>query len=172
MDQRTELSNRLQDRPKIYFPQMVRWLEDLTTALVGALLTQYPTLPALQKAKPAQLEVFLRCHGLRDPEKRQLLLAEIRTAVVATTDEAIVGAALHIAPVTQSSGNSTWVQFRWACPKFLRHDNLSELKSRAVRCRESEVSPRLRLYCTEDITNPATLIFVTPPGLPARYRRP
>jgi transposase len=96
VDERTELSNRLRDRAKIYFPQMVKWFEDLTTALVGAMLTQYPTLVELQKAKPAKVEAFLRSHGLRDPEKRQRLIEEIRTAVPATTDEAIVGAALPL----------------------------------------------------------------------------
>lgn len=51
-------------------------------------------------------------------------------------------------------------------------DNLSELKSRTVRCREGEMPTRFRLYCAEHIGSAATLIFVIPPRFPSRYRRP
>jgi transposase len=192
VDERTALSNKLKDTLKIYYPQIVRWFEDVTTELVRELLTRWPSLQVLQTARRATLEKFLRGHRWRDEEKLAEQIADIEKAIPATSDRAVLesaqclvrawvpqlkvlqaaireleqqirelacqqedwvlfdslpgaGAALAprlmaalgtrrerfrsaselqsftgIAPVKEASGNSVWVHFRWACPKFLR----------------------------------------------------
>src|SRR5215471_11744363 len=189
VDERTALSNRLTDLLKLYFPQILGWFTDVASAVVGDLLTQWPSLQHLQQVKPAKLEKFLRDHHGGEMAER---LTRIRQAIAATHDRALLdaspylmtawvqqmavlresirqlekciveqaaqqedwpifqslpgaGAALAprlmvalgtqrdryssagelqsfsgIAPVKEASGNTQWVHFRWACPKFLR----------------------------------------------------
>ena len=90
VDERTALSNKLKDTLKIYYPQIPRWHDHLTTQLVGDLLAKWPTLEDLQKARPATLEKFLHDHRFGDEEKIQTRLAEIRDAIPATTDPAVI----------------------------------------------------------------------------------
>jgi transposase len=90
VDERTALSNRLTDLLKMYFPQLVVWFEEVSSALVGALLEKWPTLPDLQKAKPTMLEKFFQQHNCRDHEKTQQRIELIRTAIPATYDEAVI----------------------------------------------------------------------------------
>src|ERR1017187_7778946 len=49
--------------------------------------------------------------------------------------------------------------------------DLSELEARAIRRREGEMAARLRFYRTEDISGPATLIFVIPSRFSSWNRR-
>jgi transposase len=90
VDERTALSNKLKDALKIYFPQIPLWFDNLTTDLVGDLLRKWPTLPDLKTARPATLEKFFRQHGARDEEKIQQRLTDIRNAVPATFDRAVI----------------------------------------------------------------------------------
>jgi transposase len=99
VDERTALSNRLTDLLKMYFPQMVVWFEEVSSALVGALLEKWPTLPDLQKAKPKMLEKFFQQHNCRDHEKTQQRIELIRTAIPATHDEAVIVSARGLALV-------------------------------------------------------------------------
>jgi len=177
---------------KQIFPQILLWFDDPSTKLVEDLLLCWPTLPQLQKVSPKKLLKFLQLHNCRSEARNQQRLAEIRQAVPATTDPALLsggtlciqnsvrllaqlrdsiavfdrhiqevfqshpdrfivesfpgaGAALEprliaavgtfrdrfesaadlasfagIAPVTESSGKSRWIHWRWACPKFIR----------------------------------------------------
>jgi transposase len=93
IDERTALGNRLTDLLKICFPQILKWFDDVSSSLAGDLLEKWPTLEALQKARPATLEKFLREHNCRDEKKNRQRLEEIRSAVSATRDEAILAAA-------------------------------------------------------------------------------
>jgi transposase len=192
VDDRTALTNRLQQALKIIFPQLPVWFDNLTTELVEDLLAKWPSLPQLQKAQPAKVRDFLRAHHWYDDEKIQQLIGQIRTAVPATGDGAVLGALqpiiatslsqiailrraikdmekqiaklasrqtdwfifdslpgagdalaprlmaamgscrdrfasadelqsfMGIAPVQEASGNSVWIHFRLACPRFLR----------------------------------------------------
>jgi transposase len=192
VDQRTAVSNRLTDLLKIYFPQMLSWFKDVTAPVIGDLLSRWPTLEALQKAKPATLEKFFRQHHCWPEDELHEHLAQIRQAIPATHDEAVIESAqtmvqvyvqqiatfnqaIHkldrdiealakhmpdwdifdslpgagkvmaprlmaalgsrrerfhsaddlacfsgIAPVKEASGNTQWVHFRRACPKFMR----------------------------------------------------
>lgn len=90
VDQRTAICNRLTDQLKIYFPQLLRWFSEVSSALVGDVLLRWPTLAELQKAKPATLEKFFRQHNCRDEDRIQNWIEQIGKAIAATTDEAIL----------------------------------------------------------------------------------
>lgn len=188
----TSESQRLTNWLKQVFPQILRWFDNPATPLVGDLLSRWPTLGDLQKASSKTLLKFFHQHNCRHAELTQQRLAEVRQAVPATTDPALLqtaalciqhsiralaqlrtaiaafdrqiaeiyrshpdraivesfpgaGPALEprliaavgsqrdrfdsanslacftgIAPVKESSGNSCWIHWRWACPKFIR----------------------------------------------------
>jgi transposase len=192
VDEKTAQSNRLEAQLKIYFPQIPHWFEDVDSPLVCALLERWPTLEALQKARPDTLRSFFRKHHSRKEELTESRIKAIAEAKPALKDCAVVEAkvavvkvlvqlirVLHegiedldqqieeaakahpdffifeslpgagavmaprllaafgsererfqdaaeiqtwsgIAPVTESSGKSSWVHFRFACSKFLR----------------------------------------------------
>ncbi len=177
---------------KQVFPQILDWFDDVSTPLVGDLLKRWPELAKLKKVRPETLLQFFHNHNCRSEERNQQRLEQIRTAVTATHDAALLktanlmiqtslqmlealrtaiekfeseiqavyathpdrfiiesfpgaGPALEprliaalgtdrdrfrsaadmaccfgIAPVTESSGNSRWVHWRWACSKFVR----------------------------------------------------
>jgi transposase len=90
VNQQTALSNRLTDLLKLYYPQILLWFSDPTTSLVGELLLRWPTLPELQKAKPATLEKFFRQHNCRNQPQIEQRIEQIRQAIPATQDEAVI----------------------------------------------------------------------------------
>jgi hypothetical protein len=53
---------RLTDCLKLYFPQVLRWFDDVTSPLVGDLMERWPTLEQLQRAHPGTLRRFF--HGI------------------------------------------------------------------------------------------------------------
>jgi hypothetical protein len=183
---------RLKGCLKMYFPQVVKWFDDVNTPLVGDLLQRWSSLEELQRAHPGTLKKFFHAHNCRSEERIDERIQAIYQAVPATSDRAVVegeslvargfvallatlrdniavldkrikqlvedhpdsalfgslpgaGAVLvprlvvafgtqrdrfreayemeclsGIAPVTKSSGRSRLVEFRRACPKFLR----------------------------------------------------
>jgi transposase len=192
VQEKTRQVQRLTDKLKLYFPQLLDWFEKVDSPLVGALLHRWPTLEALQKARPQTLRSFLTQHNCRSQELIDERLQKIPQAVPAIRDAAVIQAAVQmaqilaellatlrqgiaaleeqieqaakahpdfaifdsfpgagaalaprlvaafgsrrerydkaddmqkfsgIAPVTERSGKTKWVHFRWACPKFLR----------------------------------------------------
>ena len=58
VDEKTSQNNRLRDCLKLYFPQLLRWFNDVAGPLVGALLERWPNLPALQRSHPGTLRKF------------------------------------------------------------------------------------------------------------------
>ncbi len=194
VDEKTRTNLRLIDCLKLYFPQVLRWFDDVTSPLVGDLLERWPTLEQLQRAHPGTLRKFFHEHNCRSEEKNAERIAAIQQATSATQDQAVreaCGLIAHslvamlatlraqidrfdkriaklvaeliptgrcfgplpgagdvlvprlmvvfrnaarslarsacqmqcysgIAPVTEASGNSQWVHFRFACPQFLR----------------------------------------------------
>lgn len=192
VDEKTAQSNRLEAQLKIYFPQIPHWFGDVDSPLVCALLERWPTLEALQKARPDTLRSFFCKRHSRKKELTESRIKAIREAKPALKDCAVVEAKvvvvkvlvqliqiLHegieglnqqiqhaaeahpdffifdslpgagpvmaprllaafgsereryenagevqtwsgIAPVTETSGKSCWVHFRFACSKFLR----------------------------------------------------
>jgi hypothetical protein len=100
VDERTEQSNRLTSHLKIYFPQILNWFEHLDTELVCALLLRWPTLEELQRVPPAQLRTFLRKHHCRNQELNERRIQEIRQAIPAIRDRALIEAKSTVVKVT------------------------------------------------------------------------
>lgn len=192
VNQHTSELQRLRNWMKQVFPQILHWFDDLSAPIVRDFLLRWPTLTDLQKTSPKKLLQFFHRHNSRSEQRIQQRLTEIRQAVPATTDPALLetgtlciqnsiqtlaqirtaiavfdsriaeayrchpdraimesfpgaGPALEprliaavgsrrerfdcasrlacfagIAPVRESSGNSSWIHWRWACPKFIR----------------------------------------------------
>lgn len=193
VDSRTRLVQELTAELKGYFPQALRWTgTSLTRALACAFLRRWPTLEAVQRARPETVRKFYYDNNCRHGDVIDRHLEEIRSAVPLTSDPAIVetsvltvqmlvdqidglrsaieryeekidellashpdaelfsslpgaGPALAprllaafgadrsrfcsatevqeytgIAPVTERSGNSSWVHWRWAASSFVR----------------------------------------------------
>jgi transposase len=190
---RTRLSNQMTAALKDYFPQALELVgEELASALACDFLLKWPTLEAVQKARPETVRKFYYGHNCRRGdliEKRLKLLSEAKaltsdTVIIessvmkiqmlvrqlrsligdiqqydqklaeifprhpdASLFESLPGAGailaprllaafgsdrsryesaadvqqyVGIAPVTQRSGKSETVHWRWGCPKFLR----------------------------------------------------
>jgi transposase len=192
VDDRTRLTNRLTGLLKESFPQALDWVGELGRPAACEFLTRWPSLAAVQKARPSTLRQFYGAHFRLGAEKLEERLLQIRQAQPLTSDLAVLesdalmvpllaaqllallpaietvatriaelfaqhpdralwdelpgaGAVLAprllvafgserqryatarevqqfsgIAPVTARSGKSSWVHWRWACPKFLR----------------------------------------------------
>jgi transposase len=99
VDERTALGNKLKDTLKIYYPQIPHWQEDVTTELVCDLLKKWPTLEALKKVRPDTLGKFFREHHVRDEEKIQRRIGEIREAIPATADRAVIESSVPMVKV-------------------------------------------------------------------------
>ena len=53
VNEKTRQKNRLTAQLKLYFPQVLAWFDDIDTELVEEFLRRWPTLEALQRARPA-----------------------------------------------------------------------------------------------------------------------
>jgi hypothetical protein len=68
VDERTRANLRLTDCLKLYFPQVLRWFDDVASPLVGDLLERWPTLEELQRVHPGTLRRFFHEHNCRCEE--------------------------------------------------------------------------------------------------------
>ena len=82
------------------FPQILDWFSDVGTAMVGELLLKWPTLQALQKVSPNRLRSFLTKHHCRSHERIEQVLKEVRDAVAATHDPALLDAGVLMIQTT------------------------------------------------------------------------
>jgi transposase len=89
VEEQTAQTNRLTDLLKIYFPQALTWLDELSAPLALAFLQRWPTLTQLQKEDPAVVRQFFYQHGSRSAQRIETRLTEIRQARPALEDEAI-----------------------------------------------------------------------------------
>ncbi len=94
VDEKTRVSNRLTDTLKLYFPQIVKWFDRVDCALVGDLLKRWPTLQELQKQDPSTLRQFFQEHDNRWNERMEGRLKQIREAMPATDDQAVIQSAV------------------------------------------------------------------------------
>lgn len=205
VDQRTALTNQLTALLKGYFPQALTWAGKLSSPLACDFLEKWPSLQALQQAKPGTIRKFYIDHGCRGRDKIERRIEDIRRARPLTQDSAVVLASTMmlpalvgqirpliqaidqfdhqiqalfdqhddrtlfrslpgagptlssrllaafgsdrnrfecagdlqqlsgIAPVTERSGQSIWVHWRRACPKFLRQ-TFHEFAAQSIRC--------------------------------------
>jgi transposase len=77
---------------KQVFPQILVWFGDVGTATVGELLLKWPTLQALQKVSPSRLRSFRTKHHCQSNEQIEQRLQQIRDAVAASHDPALLEA--------------------------------------------------------------------------------
>lgn len=88
---RTKLVQQLTAALKEYFPQVLDWAgADLASDMACAFLLTWPTLEAVQHARPATLRKFYAAHHCRRGELIEQRLAEMRRATPLTRDAAIV----------------------------------------------------------------------------------
>lgn len=91
VDLRTELVLRLQAALKLYFPQAIAWAGvQLYHPLGCDWLLKWPTLEAIQKAKPQTIRAFYYAHNYRRPDQVEGHLEAIRTAKALTQDTAVI----------------------------------------------------------------------------------
>jgi transposase len=93
VNEKTRQSNRLTAQLKLYFPQILDWFDAVDSPLVGALLKRWHTLDSLQKARPDTVRSFFTAHNCRSQELMQRRLDQIRQAVPAIRDKALIEAA-------------------------------------------------------------------------------
>lgn len=91
LDLRTQLSNRLRDQLKVYFPQALDLVgDDLYCALTCDFLLKWPTLQALQRARPSTILQFYRDHQSRSAERNEERLALIASTCPLSHDAALL----------------------------------------------------------------------------------
>ena len=90
VNEKTRQSNRLTAQLKLYFPQMLDWFTDIDSPLATELLKRWPTLEALQRARPATVRSFFTQNNCRNSELIGKRLEAIRQTLPAVCDEALV----------------------------------------------------------------------------------
>ena len=91
VDERTALTNRLQGLLKQYFPQALSLAgEELWRPLGSAFLLRWPSLQAVQKARPGTLQQFYYVHGSRSTTLLEKRLALVEKAVPVTDETALI----------------------------------------------------------------------------------
>lgn len=90
VNQRVALTNRLTSLLKQYFPQALEWIGDVASVQACDFLTQWPTLAAVQKARPSTVQRFYQAHNCRKASVIAARLAAIPAARPLTTDSAVV----------------------------------------------------------------------------------
>lgn len=91
VDERTALSNRLIALLKQYFPQALTLCgEDLWRPLATAFLLKWPSLQAVQQARPATVQQFYYRHGSRSQKLIAERLALLARAVPVTDETAVI----------------------------------------------------------------------------------
>jgi len=99
VNEKTRQSNRLTAKLKLYFPQVLTWFDEVDSELVGALLERWPTLEALQKSRQASLRSFFTRHNCRHAKLIEQRLEQIRQAVPAIRDGAVIQSAVAMVSV-------------------------------------------------------------------------
>jgi transposase len=103
----TRTTNRLTALLKAYFPQVLNWFSDLRRLVVCDFLDRWPTLEAVQKARPTTVNKFLRAHHSVRRETNERRLAEIKTAVPLTNDPAVLNSSTLIVKVLTAQLRTT-----------------------------------------------------------------
>ena len=91
VDQRTGLCSQLSAALKGYYPQALALVgHDVGTPLACAFLRRWPTLSAVQQARPKTLRDFYHAHQVRSEERIEERMAVVRSAVALTADAAVI----------------------------------------------------------------------------------
>jgi hypothetical protein len=89
-NERIRFRQRLNAHLKLYSPQVLNWFCDISSQIAEHFLERWPTLEAVQKAKTKTLERFFADHNSRSSEKIKARVDEIRHAITATHDDAVM----------------------------------------------------------------------------------
>lgn len=92
----TELTHKLSSHLKFYFPQALDWIGELDSLQACDFLQRWPTLEAVQKARPAQLKKFYNQHHCRRPQLIEQRIEQIGQARALTQDTALVEASYRM----------------------------------------------------------------------------
>lgn len=92
VNQQSSETQRLIQWLKQVFPQMLEWFDEPAGAMVGEWLLRWPTLEALQKVSAQGIRKFLHQHHCRSEERIEERIRQIRQAVAATQDPALLQA--------------------------------------------------------------------------------
>src|SRR5712691_9689976 len=90
VSEKTRYSNRLTSCLKMYFPQVLDWFSEVSSQIAGDFMERWPTLEKLQRARSDTLRAFFMEHHSCGSESIQRRLEEIRRAVPATHDTAVI----------------------------------------------------------------------------------
>lgn len=90
VNHRVALTNRLTSLLKQYFPQALEWVGDVNSIQGCDFLTRWPTLTAVQRARPRTVRQFYHAHNCRKADVVAARLAAIAAAVPLTTDAAVI----------------------------------------------------------------------------------
>lgn len=90
VNQKTAFTNQLTSLLKSYYPQALELAGDLDSRQACHFLKKWPTLQALQAARPAQLRKLYLDYGRPRPEQLEQRLEQIRRARPLTQDPAVV----------------------------------------------------------------------------------
>jgi ribosomal protein S15P/S13E len=90
VDDRTRYSNQLTAWVKMYFPQVLDWIDDIDSAMGCDLLERWPSLEQLQQVKPNHLHAFFIEHNSRSEERIQQRIQAIYQATRAVADPALL----------------------------------------------------------------------------------
>jgi transposase len=88
--EKVRYGNRLTAYLKMYFPQVLDWFSAVGSPIVGDFLLRWPTLEKVQKARPDTLRKFFRQHHSSRSDSMERRVQEIRDAVPATHDRAVI----------------------------------------------------------------------------------
>jgi len=100
VDERTALTNRLIALLKQYFPQALTLCgDDLWRPLATRFLLKWPSLQAVQKAKPATLKQFYHLNGSRSAKLLAERLALVAKAVPVTNEAALINSFILRVPL-------------------------------------------------------------------------
>src|SRR5690606_12777339 len=84
VDDRVRLTNRLTAALKCYFPQVLEWFEDKSTAVFAEFLARWPSLDAAKRARDATLEKFFAQHNVRSKRVVEARIKGIREGISLT----------------------------------------------------------------------------------------
>ncbi len=99
VDEKTRQVQRLTDKLKLYFPQVLEWFGEVDSPMVGALLKRWPTLEQLQKARPETLRSFMTRHNCRSREQMEQRVKQISQAIPAIRDAGVTEAAVEMTQI-------------------------------------------------------------------------
>ena len=87
---KVRITNRLTSALKNYFPQALQWFTDKDTPIFCDFLTQWPTLKAVQRARPATLKRFFQAHHVRYEHVIDQRIDQIKAALPLTEDPGVI----------------------------------------------------------------------------------